>query len=383
VVDHTSLLAGGGRSLLELLAGLPDGVEATLACPPGALADAAAGVGVSLSPVRGTAGSFRLHPQHSTRAVVDLAAMAVAVRRHARHMAADVVHANSTRAGLATVLARRLGAPPTVVHVRDVLPPGRAARAVRGMLRRGAAEVIAISRHVAEAFGEGPKGRLPRVIHNAVDLERFSPTMSREEARGRLGLPRDGLVASVVAQITPWKGQLEVVEAFAQVRQRHPGAILLIAGEAKFVNPATRYDNAAYERTLRERVAQLGLHDNVRFLGERDDVPEILRASDVTLLASWEEPFGRTVAEAMAAGTPVIATSIGGPAEIVDHDVDGILLEPRQPLRWGRELLALLDDPERRERLAAHARARAVASFGREAHVGAVMEVWRAALSSP
>jgi glycosyltransferase involved in cell wall biosynthesis len=382
VVDHTSLLSGGGRSLLELLAGLPDDVQATLACPPGALADAASAGGTPTVALRGTAGSFRLHPVHTTRAVAEIAAMGLAVARHARRTGADVIHANSIRAGLVAVAARRVGAPPIVAHLRDVLPPGRASGAVRRTLRRGAGALIAISHHVAQAFGdEDAEGPAVRVIYNAVDLERFDPaTMTREEARARLGLPQDGAVVSVVAQITPWKGQIEAIDAFALVHASRPDARLVIAGEAKFVSSATRYDNAGYERELHRRVAELGLDDKVRFLGEVDDVPAVLRASDATLLPSWDEPFGRTVAEAMVIGTPVLATAVGGPREIVEHEVDGLLLAPRDPERWGRELLALLDDPERRERMAARARARAVARFGRDAHAAAVTAVYREVL---
>jgi L-malate glycosyltransferase len=374
-VDHTSLLSGGGRSLLELLAALPEDVEAKLAAPPGALADAAAAGGTEVVPLRGTHGSFRLHPVHTPRAVADIGAMGVAVARHAGRMGAEVLHANSIRAGLITAVARRFGAPPAVVHLRDVLPAGRTSALVRRTVTRNAAALIAISRHVANSFGAGPS---LRVIHNAVDLERFDPAaLSREEARARIGVPQDGAVVSVVAQITPWKGQLDAIEAFALVHEVLPEAHLLIAGEAKFVSSATRYDNAGYERELRSRVAELGLDEKVRFLGETDEVPAVLRASNATLLPSWEEPFGRTVAEAMAIGTPVLATSVGGPAEIVDDGVDGLLLAPREPELWARELLGLLADPQRRERLAAHARAKAVARFGRDAHAAAVAGVYR------
>jgi L-malate glycosyltransferase len=383
VVDHTSLLSGGGRSLLELLAALPEDVEATLACPPGALADAAAAGGTPLLPLRGTHGSFRLHPVHSTRAVADIVAMGVAVARHARRIQADLLHANSIRAGLVTAVARRLGAPPAVVHLRDVLPPGRTSAAVRRTVTRNAAALIAISRHVAQSFADTEgAGPVVHVVYNAVDLERFDPAaLSREEARARLGLPQDGPVLSVVAQITRWKGQRDAIEAFAHVQGVLPDAHLLIAGEAKFVSSATRFDNAGYEAELRHRVAELGLEGKVRFLGETDEVPAVLRASNAMLLPSWEEPFGRTVAEAMAIGTPVLATSVGGPAEIVEHEVDGLLLEPRNPELWARELLALLADPARRERMAARARARAVARFGRDAHAAAVTAIYRGVIA--
>src|SRR5207302_5178465 len=97
---------------------------------------------------------------------------------------------------------------------------------------------------------------------------------------------------------------------------------LLVVGSPKFTSGATRLDNRAYLDELHRLVAELGLDDTVLFLGEREDVPEILAATDLVLVPSWEEPFGRAIVETMAMGVPVIATSIGGPAEIISDGVD-------------------------------------------------------------
>src|SRR5688572_4786577 len=157
--------------------------------------------------------------------------MGLAVARHARQTRADVLHANSIRAGLVTAAAGRLGAPPAVVHLRDVLPPGRTSALVRRAVSGRASALIAISRHVADSFATDAAGGPPlHVVYNAVDLERFDPaSLSRGEARARLGVPQEGAVVSVVAQITPWKGQLEAIEAFALVHETRPDAHLLIA----------------------------------------------------------------------------------------------------------------------------------------------------------
>src|SRR5204863_500605 len=82
------------------------------------------------------------------------------------------------------------------------------------------------------------------------------------------------------------------------------------------------------------------------FMGERGDLAPILRAMDVVLVPSWEEPFGVAVIEAMAMGVPVLATNVGGPAEIVRSGQEGVTLPPRQPERWAQVLDELLSCPE-------------------------------------
>jgi L-malate glycosyltransferase len=184
----------------------------------------------------------------------------------------------------------------------------------------------------------------------------------------------------MVAQITPWKAQDDAIRALAQIKPRHPKARLLLVGSAKFVSRATRFDNRAYLRELERLTHDLGLTDSVTFLGEREDVPELLRASDLLLAPSWDEPFGRCVAEGMAMRLPVIATAVGGPAEIVEAGTSGLLLPPRSPDAWAEQVDRLLADPEERARLGAAGRTRVATSFSVDAHVAAVLSVYREAL---
>ena len=100
------------------------------------------------------------------------------------------------------------------------------------------------------------------------------------------------------------------------MRADHPHARLLIVGEVKFAAANTRLDNRGYLAELHGLARELSLKDAVEFLGEREDAPEIMARADAILVPSIEEPFGRTVAEPMAVGTPVVATTVGGPAEL-------------------------------------------------------------------
>jgi glycosyltransferase involved in cell wall biosynthesis len=220
-------------------------------------------------------------------------------------------------------------------------------------------------------------------VHNPVDLGRFDPhELGRERARDRLGIDVAADVRAVVGQITPWKGQDDAIRILARLRTQHPRAHLLIVGEPRFVGRSTRYDNREYERSLRALVAELGVSDSVTFMGHRDDVATVMRAADIVLLPSWEEPFGRSVIEAMAMETPVAATSIGGPAEIISHGVDGLLLPPRDPDAWVASIGRLLSDRAALLDMGGRSRQRVESAFRVEQHVAGMICVYREAVEN-
>ncbi len=371
VVSHTATLGGAERSLLRFLDAAPAGVTPAVACPDGPLAIALAQRGIPRLALRGTSGSLRLHPLHTAQALAEIAAMAGQVRRHAESFRADILHANSVRAGLVAVGARALGGPPVAVHVRDVLPPGRASAAVSGVLRRGASTVVAISRHVAQRFAGDPAAPGVHVVMELVDPDHFQPR-AQAAARDALGLSHDAPVLAVLAQITPWKGQDLAIRTLAEVRTTQPDAVLLIVGDVMFAG-RTRMDNRAYERSLHALAASLGVSDAVRFLGRRDDVPEVLAAIDVLLVPSHEEPFGLCVIEAMSMQRAVVATSVGGPAEVIDDGLDGRLVDPRDGPAWSVAVAALLADAPGRAAMGLAARRRVLDAFTPERY-GAAME---------
>ncbi|HXR31570.1 MAG TPA: glycosyltransferase family 4 protein [Solirubrobacterales bacterium] len=373
-VNHTSRVSGGELSLLGLLGALPDGIEPVLACPEGLLAERSRGLGIDVVSIHGTDGSLRLHPLRTPRALLEMSYAAAQVRRSARAVRADLVHANSIRAGLIATAAGR----PTVVHVRDCLPRGPVSTLTLRTIARADA-LIANSAYTRSTLG--PARCSATVVHNAVDLSRFDRLrLDREEARARLGLDGEIPVLAVIAQITPWKGQDDAIRIAAGISGRHPGAQLLLVGSPKFDSSATRYDNAAYLAGLRRQAVEQGLADSVRFLGERQDVAEILRAVDILLVPSWEEPFGRTVIEAMAAGVPVASTDLGGPAEILAGEECGLLLPPRSPELWSEAIAALLDDPSRLAAMGSRGRAAASSRFSMDRHAAKIKAVYESTL---
>jgi L-malate glycosyltransferase len=381
-VSHTAQVGGGERSLIELLGAVDGRVQAVAATPEGELSSTLRTMGVRVRVIPGTAGSLRPHPVHTPRTVAELALAAGSVRRIARREGVDLVHANSIRAGIVASAAARAGAPPAVVHVRDVLPDGVLARLTRSAVGRGASAIIGNSAHTLERFVPPQTGAVLAVAHSPVDLDRLRAAagLDRRRARAALGIPPDAApVLGVVGQLTPWKGQDDAVRIAAGLRDAHSGVRLLVAGSTKFVSASTRHDNRAFARGLRALADGLGLGDRVVLLGERRDVPELLRALDMLLVPSWEEPFGRALVEALAVGVPVAATSVGGPREVLSDGVEGLLLPPRRPDAWVAALAPLLGDRDRLAAMERRGRARAIA-FDPDAHADHVLSIYERVL---
>ena len=372
-VNHTGLVSGAEHSLLTLIDGMPSELVAGLACPAGPLADMARERGIDVHPVRGTAGSLRLHPWHTPVAVGEMVLSGAQVARAARRSSATILHANSLRAGLVASVACRLRDRGLVTHVRDCLPDSASTRLIRRLIAREADHVIAISQYVADRFRAGLSGRSTRlrVIDNPVDLDRF-----HADLRGSEGSGSAGPLLAIVGQISSWKGHDTAIRALHELRTDHPHARLLIVGEVKFAGSATRLDNRGYLADLQRLVLELGLEDAVEFLGERHDVPEIMAGADAILAPSIEEPFGRTVAEAMAVGAPVIATNVGGPAELIDDGVTGLLAPPGEPDAWSHAIRRIVEDPQRAREMGRRAGETARERFAVERHVAAMIEVY-------
>jgi glycosyltransferase involved in cell wall biosynthesis len=367
-VNHTGQVSGGEKSLLEVLRGASPLVTPIVACPDGRLADAVSEMGVQRVAIPDVDCSLKLHPRHTTVALARIMRGAIAVRSLAKRLDVSVIHANSIRAGLLATLAADPDGPATVVHLRDRLPASRVSTLTLKAIAR-ADLMIANSRYTAASLDEAGIMSTRRVIGNPVDLERFNPDLiDRYAAREALGIGDSDFVTTVLAQITPWKGQEEAIRAIAKVRHRHPRVRLLLAGSAKFVSKATRYDNRTYLQGLHHLVEEFDLHEHVRFVGERDDVPGLLRATDALLIPSWEEPFGRSMIEAMAMRVPVIATTVGGPSEVINERLDGLLVAPRKPEAWASAIGGLIESPALQARLARNGQLRA-RTFGVAAHV--------------
>ncbi|WP_292364746.1 glycosyltransferase [Mesorhizobium sp.] len=172
-----------------------------------------------------------------------------------------------------------------------------------------------------------------KVIPNGLDLSRFDDIEnSRAETRLKLGLSPDEIGIVIVANLIPYKGHRDLIQAFALASPRHSGLRLFMAGQDRGIREA-----------LLDEAARLGVGSKVQALGSRTDVPALLAGMDIGVIASHEEGFCNALMEKLAAGLPVVATNVGGNPEAVSGMPGCVLVEARDPADLARGLLAVLD----------------------------------------
>lgn len=235
--------------------------------------------------------------------------------RRLRQLRPDLVHTNSLKAALYGGIAARLAHVPVVWHVRDRIAadylPAPAVKLIRGLARWLPAAVIANSRSTLDTLGplRCPTAVIPSPIDPAL-LDRPRPPRGDRP-----------FTVVIVGRLALWKGQHVFLEAFAKAFPTGPERALVVGGPL--------FGETGYEAELHALAGELGLDGRVEFTGHTDNVAAQLDRADVLVHASViPEPFGLVVAEAMAAGVPVIAADAGGPAEVITHGVDGLLCPP-------------------------------------------------------
>ena len=317
-VAQSPNLGGAELALLRLARLLPErGFDVVAAVPaPGPLAAAlsAEGFETALLPIGGLGrGEWR-------GAVGGWPRGAMALRR----FRPDVVWLN----GVVTLRAvpGLLGDTPFVPYLHDILHrPPRLFRSSRFWARTPT--LLCAARAVADAVERvgAPSERL-RVVWAPV--ERPAPVPQPAWVG-------DGQeVIGFVGRIEPRKGTVDLLEAFRLLRERRPNVRLVIAGESEAETPSD------YRHAVDRAVAALG--DSVTLLGRVDDAASLMRWFDVLAVPSREEPFGTVAAEALAAGTPVVATRSGGISEYLRPGEDGELVEPAAPEQLAAALDAVL-----------------------------------------
>jgi sugar transferase (PEP-CTERM/EpsH1 system associated) len=274
-----------------------------------------------------------------------------------------IVHTRNLAALEAAAPAWSAGVPVRIhgEHGRDARDPDGQRRRYR-MVRRAyspfVSRYVTVSRDLERYLVERVGIAAARVTHltNGVDTERFRPR--RFDDRMPVGCPFDRRrhwLVGTVGRLDPVKDQTSLARAFAALLQREPAARervrLVIAGDGPL--------RADVERVVRDA----GIGSLVWFAGERADVPEVLRQLDCFVLPSLGEGISNTILEAMAAGVPVVATAVGGNAELVSDGYTGFLVPPADAAALAQRILGYFLDPALAHRHGAAARQRAVGVF--------------------
>jgi glycosyltransferase involved in cell wall biosynthesis len=208
--------------------------------------------------------------------------------------------------------------------------------------------VIAVSSEIRrELVRHGVLPDQVKVVLNGINPAAFRRDHGRDaEARQKLGLPADRTVIGAVGRLEMQKRFDILIEAFAELRRRHPQIILAIAGDGSL------------RSELEGKIKALSLNGDCRLLGHQKDVPLVHHALDIFAQSSEYEGTPNSVLEAMALESPIVATDVGGTAELVRHGVDGLIVPPNNPQALRDALVSMLQDRPAVAARVASARAR-------------------------
>ena len=289
--------------------------------------------------------------------LADVRRIIVALSEILKELSIDIVHSHLTESTLLGFLAARYAGTPrvcvtvqnTVFHTqRSRLSPREwlMRSAIKGVFSR-ADRMIAVSEEVARVVHLRTHIRREQImtIPNAIDPDRFWFEGDRTELRRSLGLPIDRPVAVTVGRLTRQKGYPYLQAALG-----------LIPAEKR---PLTLFLGDGPDRhELESKAIAMGLAHDVRFLGNRSDVPALLAAADLFVLSSLWEGLPLALIEAMASGLPVVVTAVGGNLEVVEDGETGLLVPAADEHALAKAISSLVDNPLRRERMGRAARER-------------------------
>jgi L-malate glycosyltransferase len=346
---------GGEAQTLNLVRGLVRaGHAADLVCQPGSpLAERAAAQGITVLPLR-------------MRGEADLVA-AWRIRRALARSGHDLVHAHTSHAHALAVLAALGRATKVIVSRRvDFSILRRASLGLsRLKYRYGFDRIIAVSNAIKDVLvHDGVRPELITTVHSGVDPARFPEAGAGAPFPADLPVrPGDVLVVNT-AHLTPHKGQIHLVRAFAEVRRAAPAARLLIVGQGEL------------HGELAAEIERLGLGDRAFLTGFRADIGSILAHTTVFAMPSVEEGLGTAVLDAFLFGLPVVASRAGGIPEMVEDGRNGLLVPPADPPALAAAIVRLLADAPLRATLGQAARDTVRSSFTDEHMIRGTIAVY-------
>ncbi len=375
--NHTGQVSGAERLLLMILSRIDrDAFEPLVICPKEApLMRLVGELGVSVEKVSELDARFTLRLHRLANYCASFLKVIRQLRHRVNSFEPDLVHANSIRAGLVATMAT-IGLGTRVVwHLHDMLPRHPLSTFIRlfaSLSHRTA--MIAVSQAVAANFhGRWSRlmGNRVKVVLNAIDLGKFPPDQNAKlKIRKELRYRERDLVLGIVGQLTPRKGQLELLRAFAQALAEFPNMVLLIAGAPLFNR------DHEYLKLLKQTATELGITNKVRLLGARNDIDTVMHALDLLVVNSRVEPFGLVILEAMACDTPVMAAGVDGIPEIIKHNQNGWLFPAEDEGELVEAILDLVRRQDLRLRLAHRAKQDVAARFAVERYLGQLQKFY-------
>ncbi len=302
----------------------------------------------------------------------------VKMRRLLIDLKPDIVHMHVPRPSLWTALGELIsGSRSPLVYTEHNV---QSALNIRGVFAQHVfiprtRYVIAVSEAVRHSFQtkwHRYAGRI-KTIHNGITVDRLRANRTGEETRASLATPLATSVVCNVANITDRKGQDVLMRAIAKLDQSLVDVRCWCAGGLTHQPSAVS--------ALKRLIEDLRIADRVSLLGARSDVPDLLEACDVFVLSSRQEGLPITILEAMAAGKPVVATDVGGCAEVVRHGETGLIVPPEDPDALAGAIQTVLTDSNLAHEMGKAGRERVEEHFTVDAMVDKHIEVYETVIS--
>jgi len=376
-LDHVGVLGGGEVVLLNLLRGLDKTrYRPVVALPPGLLAEQAATAGADIAELD-LPGFFGLHKDEGgfinlVKAGRDYLLALKTLRRMLSRVKPDILHTNSNKAHLLSRAAVSYGIP-VVWHMHDLLLPEFFSRQqIRLLLHnasRYATRIIAVSQAVRKALiAGGISAERIRVVYNGCAAGESSDKASNTPVVFTQS-ERFSHIVGMVGRISPWKGQHIFLEAASRLKRED--VLFPVIGGVLF-------GEDDYRRRIGEMALNSGLNEQVLFTGYLPDTSSVYSSLDISVHASvLPEPFGLVVAESMLAGCPVIASDLGGPSEMINDGVDGLLFRTGNSGSLAERISWMLNHPDEAVSIGEQGRRTALRRFTADRMVAGIERVYK------
>jgi glycosyltransferase involved in cell wall biosynthesis len=347
-------LYGGALQVVYLLRGLKDaGVTNLLVCPEGSAVGAATEAVAEVHPM-GIWGD--LDPRFGWR-----------MARLMRRTRPDLVHVHSRRGAdlWGPLVARLAGARAIITRRVDNPEPAWLARIRYGAFER----VVTISEGIRQVLlAEGVPADKVVCVHSAVDVTAYRQGCDRAWFRREFALAEGETAVAVIAQLIPRKGHQVLIDALPEVLAAAPHTRVLFFGQGPL------------REALEAHCAARDVAQHVVFAGFRTDLERVLPCLDLVVHPAFMEGLGVSLLQAASCGVAIVAARAGGIPEVVRHGESGLLVEPGDAGALAGAILALLQDPERRQALGRGGRALVERCFSLESMVAGNLAVYRVLL---
>ena len=286
----------------------------------------------------------------------------------------DLIHTHLSYANIIGSLAGFFAGCPVVASLHNTESDSRK-RSIRvahvetRVLQYLARRIIAVGYGVADAFHTRVGERKVDVIPNGIPAPYSIVPEARQKLRSEITGDENRVLLLAVGRFVPAKGYEDMIEAFALLHRRDPRCFLAIAGSGRL------FDD------IKRQIADRKLDDSIRCLGIRDDIPQLLAASDIFISSSHWEGLPVAILEAMMAGLPIVATSVGDIPKVVTPEA-GVIVPPHQPDCLAEAISVLVNTPDKARAMGDAARTRAMQEYSLDTWMKRHVSVYQQALKT-